>query len=314
MEGKGKEMKALSNDECSVCSSDQIVTIPDSGEIVCEHCGAVISDKIEEKGPEWRSFTTATVGGERNDENRTGMPFSLARSDMGLSTIIGRTNKDASGSKINPSMLSAIERLRTCDSRTQVYTSTDKNLTQAFNQLDTLKDKLGLPSAVIEKTAYIYRKAQENRLVLGRSISAVLTAAIYTVCREMGIPRTLNDIATKSNVKRKSVAKCYRQLLLELDLKIPMVDPIKCITRIANKAEITEKTKHHAISLMNIVTEIEISAGKDPMGLAATVIYASCISTGEIKTQKEVANAADITDMTLRTRLKDLKHHLDFLK
>jgi transcription initiation factor TFIIB len=210
MEGKGKEMKPLSNDECSVCSSDQIVTIPDSGEIVCEHCGAVISDKIEEKGPEWRSFTTATVGGERNDENRTGMPFSLARSDMGLSTIIGRTNKDASGSKINPSMLSAIERLRTCDSRTQVYTSTDRNLTQAFNQLDTPKDKLGCPSAVIEKTAYVYRKAQENRLVLGRSISAVLVAAIYIACREMGIPRTLNDITTRSNVRRKSVAKCYR--------------------------------------------------------------------------------------------------------
>ena len=250
-------------------------------------------------------------GGEGNDENRTGMPFSLARSDMGLSTIIGRTNKDAKGSKINSSMLSAIERLRTWDSRTQVYTSTDKNLTQAFAQLYTLKDKLGLPSAVIEKTAYIYRKAQENRLVLGRSISAVLVAAIFTACREMGIPRTLNDIATKSNVKRKSVAKCYRQLLLGLDLKIPMVDPIKCITRIANKAEITEKTKHQAIKLMNIVTENEISAGKDPMGLATTVIYASCIRTGEIKTQKEIANAGDITDMTLRTRLKDLKRHLD---
>ena len=306
-------MKALSTDECSACGSEQLVTIPDSGEIVCEHCGVVISDKTEEKGPEWRTFATATVGGEGNDENRTGMPFSLARSDMGLSTIIGRTNKDAKGSKINSSMLSAIERLRTWDSRTQVYTSTDKNLTQAFAQLYTLKDKLGLPSAVIEKTAYIYRKAQENRLVLGRSISAVLVAAIYTACREMGIPRTLNDIATKSNVKRKSVAKCYRQLLLGLDLKIPMVDPIKCITRIANKAEITEKTKHQAINLMNIVTEIEISAGKDPMGLAATVIYASCIRTGEIKTQKEIANAADITDMTLRTRLKDLKRHLDLL-
>ena len=304
-------MKALSTDECSICGSEQLVTIPDSGEIVCEHCGVVISDKTEEKGPEWCTFAKVAVGGEGNDENRTGMPFSLARSDMGLSTIIGRTNKDAKGSKINSSMLSAIERLRTWDSRTQVYTSTDKNLTQAFAQLYTLKDKLGLPSAVIEKTAYIYRKAQENRLVLGRSISAVLVAAIYTACREMGIPRTLNDIATKSNVKRKSVAKCYRQLLLGLDLKIPMVDPIKCITRIANKAEITEKTKHQAINLMNIVTEIEISAGKDPMGLAATVIYASCIRTGEIKTQKEIANVADITDMTLRTRLKDLKRHLD---
>jgi transcription initiation factor TFIIB len=138
-------MKALSNDECFVCDSAQKVTIPDSGEIVCEHCGAVISDKIEEKGPEWRSFTTASARREENDENRTGMPLSLARSDMGLSTIIGRTNKDASGSKINPSMLSSIQRLRTWDSRTQVYTSRGKNLTQAFNELDTLKDRLGLP-------------------------------------------------------------------------------------------------------------------------------------------------------------------------
>lgn len=306
-------METISTDECSVCGSDQIVTIPDSGEIVCEHCGAVIYDKTEEKGAEWRTFVTSIAGREGQDQNRTGMPFSLARSDMGLSTIIGRTNKDAKGSKINSCMLSAIERLRTWDSRTKVYTSKDKNLIQAFAQLDTLKDKLGLPSGVIEKTAYIYRKAQENRLVLGRSISAILVAATYTACREMGIPRTLNDIATKSNVKRKSVAKCYRQLLLGLDLKIPQVDPIKCISRIANKSEISEKTKHQAINLMNTVIENEISAGKDPMGLAATVIYASCIRTGEIKTQKELASAADITDVTLRTRLKDLKLHLDLL-
>ena len=301
-------MNALSSEECRVCGSTQLVTIPDSGEIVCEHCGAVISDKAEEK--EWRTFVTSTAGKKGDDENRTGMPFSLARSDKGLSTIIGRTNKDAKGTKINSSMISAIERLRRWDSRIKVYTSTDKNLTQAFAQLDTLKDKLGLPSAVIEKTAYIYRKAQENRLVVGRSISALLAASIYAACREMGIPRTLNDIARKSNVKRKSVAKYYRQLLLELDLMIPMVEPMKCITRIANKAKVSEKTKHHAINIMNTVIENEISAGKDPMGLAATVIYASCIKTGEIKTQKQLADAADISDMTLRTRLKDLKHQL----
>src|SRR5215831_13395235 len=268
-------------------------SIPDSGEIVCEHCGIVISDKTEEKGPEWR-FVTSTGGREGDYGNRTGMPFSLARSDMGLSTIMGRTNKDARGNKINSSMVS---RLRRWDSRTQLYAPTDKHLTQAFTQLNTLKDKLGLPSVVIEKTAYIYRKAQENRLVVGRSISALLAAAIYAACREMGIPRTLNDIARKSNVKRKSVAKYYRQLLLELDLMIPMVEPMKCITRIANKAKVSEKTKHHAINIMNTVIENEISAGKDPMGLAATVIYASCIKTGEIKTQKQLADAADISDM-----------------
>ena len=303
-------MNTLSSDECCVCGSNQLVTLPDSGEIVCERCGIVISDKTEEKGPEMRTFVTSTGGREGDYGNRTGMPFSLARSDMGLSTIMGRTNKDARGNKINSSVL---YRLRRWDSRTQLYTSTDKNLTQAFAQLDTLKDKLGLPSAVIEKTAYIYRKAQRNRLVLGRSISAALLAAIYASCREMGIPRTLTEIARKSNVKRKSVAKCYRQLLLELDLIIPMADPMKCLSSVANKAKVSEKTKHHAINLMSTVIEYEISAGKDPMVLAATVIYASCVKTGEMKTQKEVANAADITDMTLRTRLKDLKHHLDLL-
>jgi transcription initiation factor TFIIB len=92
-----------------------------------------------------------------------------------------------------------------------------------------------------------------------------------------------------------------------------MVDPIKCIARVANKAEISEKTKHQAINLMNTVIKNDISAGKDPIGFAATVIYESCISTGEIKTKKELANAADITDMTLRTRLKDQKNHLDLL-
>jgi transcription initiation factor TFIIB len=128
------------------------------------------------------------------------MPFSLARSDMGLSTIMERTNKDARGNKINSTMLS---RLRRWDSRTQIYASTDKNLTQAFTQLNTLKDKLGLPSAVIEKTAYIYRKVQQRGLARGRSVSALLAAAICIVCRQMGIPRTLDDIAIISNTKRK---------------------------------------------------------------------------------------------------------------
>jgi len=102
------------------------------------------------------------------------MPFSLARSDMGLSTVIGRTNKDARGGKINPSILSGIDRLRTWDSRTHVYTSTDKNLTQAFTQLDTLKDKLGLSDVIVEKTAYIFRKAEERDLLRGRTISSIL--------------------------------------------------------------------------------------------------------------------------------------------
>jgi transcription initiation factor TFIIB len=111
-----------------------------------------------------------------------------------ISTVIGKSNRDASGNAIEPSMLSTMHRLRTWDFRTQVHTSADRNFRLAFTELDTLKDKLGLPDSIIEKTAYIYRKAQQTNLARGRSVSVILTAAVYIACREAGIPKTLKEI------------------------------------------------------------------------------------------------------------------------
>jgi transcription initiation factor TFIIB len=89
------------------------------------------------------------------------MSESLARVDMALSTIIGRSDKDASGHPLDAVMRTTMARLRTWDSRSRFHTSTDRNLQHAFDQLYALKDKLGLSDAVLEKTAYIYRKDQE---------------------------------------------------------------------------------------------------------------------------------------------------------
>jgi transcription initiation factor TFIIB len=105
------------------------------------------------------------------------MPTSLARHDMGLATIIGRINMDASGHALDPAMRTTMERLRIWDIRTQVRSSTDRNLRNAFNQLEKLKDRLGISDVAVEKAAYLYRKAQERGLVRGRTIPAVLAAA-----------------------------------------------------------------------------------------------------------------------------------------
>jgi transcription initiation factor TFIIB len=304
-----------SNAVCSVCKSNQIITDIESGEIICSKCGQVISEKVQEIRPEWRNFasqssSSSSSDGFLNDRSRTGMPTTLARHDMGLSTIIGRKDIDASGQKIDSGMRSAMGRLRTWDLRTKIHTPTERNLKQAFFQLDILKDKLGLPDTVIEKAAYIYRKAQERHLVRGRTISGILAAAVYITCREMGISRTLKDIGANSNVKLREVARSYRLLYLELDLKIPIVDPMKYIARVANKANLSEKTKRQAAEIMNNVTKREISAGKDPMGLAASVLYVSCIKTGENRTQSSISKAAGVTEVTLRSRYKDLVNQL----
>jgi len=266
----------------------------------------VLSDKLLETGQEWRTF----AADETDTRARTGMPESLARHDMGLSTIVGRADRDASGNKLDPAMRIRMNRLATWDIRSQFHTPKDRSLSQAFFQLDVLKDKLGLSDGIVEKTAYIYRKALSNNLTRGRTISGVLSAAVYIACREMGAHRTLDDIAMACNVKRKELSRALRILHSRLDHKIPQQDPMKCIAKVANKVKLSEKTKRKAAEIMSNVMKEEISAGKDPMGMAACVLYLSCIKSGEAVSQMSIARAAGVTEVTVRNRSKDLKSKL----
>lgn len=295
-----------SKDRCSRCGKGTLVTDANTGENFCSKCGFVITDKVEESGPEWRSFSN-----EGENKSRAGVPTSLAMHDMGLATVINPQNRDSTGKPLTAAMKSTIERLRTWDSRSQVHEPADRNFIQAFSELDRLKDKLAVGDSVIEKAAYIYRKAVEKGLVRGRSISALIASALYAACRDTETPRTLKDVSHASNIKRKDIARCYRLLLRELDLKMPVVDPVNCISRIASKAGLSEKTKRKATKILQTAEKQKISAGKDPMGLAAAALYVACVTNGESKTQRDIAEAAGVTEVTIRNRYKGLKVVLD---
>ena len=292
---------------CPRCGRGPMVVDTAGGELFCSSCGYVVMEKIEETGPEWRAFSKE----EKDDRSRTGVPASLAMHDMGLATVIGVEDRDASGRSLPASMKAAIERLRTWDGRSQVHEPVDRNLRQAFSELDRLADKLNLSDAVIEKAAYIYRKALERGLVRGRSISALIAASLYAACRDTETPRTLKDVAAACNIKKKDIARCYRLLLRDMELKMPVVDPTKCVSRIASKAGLSEKTKRRALIILKRAEATRTSAGKDPMGLAAAALYVACVLEGESKTQKDVAEAAGVTEVTIRNRYKGLKQALN---
>ena len=297
----------LVKDKCPRCGKGKMVTDNESGEMFCSKCGFVMSEKLQESGPEWRSFTQD----EHGDRARAGAPTSLTMHDMGLATIINPINRDASGRPLTAAMKSTIERLRTWDSRSQVHEPVDRNFRQAFSELNRLKDKLAISDAVIEKAAYIYRKALDKGLVRGRSISALMASALYAACRDTATPRNLKDIEIAANIKRKDIARCYRLLVKELDLKMPVTDSIQCVARIASKIGIEEKAKRYAMQVLKRAQEKEVSAGKDPMGLAAAALYLACVKTGEDKTQRDIAEAANVTEVTIRNRYKGLKELLN---
>ena len=287
---------------CPRCGKNTIITDMEIGELICGRCGYVISERLENSGPEWRSFLD-----DKTNKARTGAGTSLTIHDRGLATVINPINRDSVGKPLSYSMKKTLNRLRIWDNRTQVHDSVDRNLRHAFIELGKMKDKLALSDAVMEKAAYIYRKALDKKLVRGRSITALIAASLYAACRDTKTPRTLNDITAAINIKRKDLALCYRMLIKELDLKIPVVDSVQCVARIASKAGLSEKTKRYAVKILKKAKQNEMSAGKDPMGMAASALYISTLRMGMNVSQRIIAQAAGVTEVTVRNRCHDLK-------
>lgn len=289
---------------CRRCKG-MMITDGVTGERFCHNCGLVIEEQIQETGPE-RNISKE----ERDDKTRVGMPTSLAIHDMGLATTIGVMDRDATGKPLSAHAKHEMRRLRTWDSRSQMSEQSDRNLRYAFTQLDKLKDKLTLSGAVVEKAAYLYRKALLKSLVRGRSIEGVLAASVYAACRDVEMPRTLDDVSKAINIKRKDLTKNYRMLVNELELKMPVMSSVTCLSKIANKIGASEKVKRHALEILKNANDQRLTAGKDPMGMAASALYISCVKHDFDVSQKDIALAAGVTEVTIRNRYKDMRKSL----
>lgn len=293
-------------EKCPECGGTNLVQDYDTGETVCAGCGLVLQEQMMDKGPEWRAFTRE----EKESRSRVGVPTSYSVHDKGLSTAIGPVDRDAFGRKLPLSTRLQMWRLRKWQIRSRVHSSVDRNLAQAMAELDRLSDKAYIPGPVKEKAAVIYRKALDKGLVRGRSIAAIAAAALYAACRVTDTPRTLREISEASLVDKKDVARCYRLLLRELDIQMPISDPLTYLSKIAEKTGITGKTQGLAVKILHEAKKRRVAAGKDPMGLAAAALYIACVQNREKKTQKEIAEAAGVTEVTVRNRYKTLRRQL----
>src|SRR3989337_3910762 len=184
------QIKPRAVDECSECGGTNLVHDYDTGETVCVNCGLVLHDQMIDKGPEWRAFTQQ----EKESRSRAGPATSYSVFDKGLSTTIGRVDRDAFGRKLPLSTRLQMWRLSKWQIRSRAHSSVDRHLTQAMNELDRLSDKLNTHGPIKENASVIYRKALSKGLVRGRSIAAIVAAALCVACRSSETPRTLREI------------------------------------------------------------------------------------------------------------------------
>ncbi|RLE94577.1 MAG: transcription initiation factor IIB [Thermoprotei archaeon] len=292
--------------KCPACGSDKLILDYTRGELICAVCGLVITDRSIDRGPEWRAFTPE----ERERRSRVGAPMSRVTPDS-LVTVIDWRARDASGRELNLKRKIEILRLRKWQIRARSQSSIERNLQQAAQELERLAAQLGLPKTIKEQALEIYRRALESGLVRGRSIESVMAASIYAACRQLKMPRTLDEIAKYTRAGRKDVARCYRLLLREATIRVPLPDPVDFAPKIGETLKLSATTIRKAIEILKEAKKLGITAGKDPAGLAAAAIYVASLLSGEVRTQKEVAQAAQVTEVTVRNRYKELAKKLN---
>jgi transcription initiation factor TFIIB len=277
------------------------------GELVHEETGLIVDEDNIDHGPEWRAFDHS----ERQNKSRVGSPMTETRHDKGLTTNIDWRDTDASGRQLSAEKRSQMQRLRTWQERIRTQESGERNLQQALAEVDRMASATGVPKSVREVASVIYRRALDRDLIRGRSIEGMATASLLAACRQQGIPRSLDDLTRVSRVQRREIGRSYRYLSEELALELKPVEPGQYIPRFASELSLADATQRRAAEIVEDTTADGLHAGKSPTGFAAAAVYLAAQLCGDQRTQREIAEVADVTVVTIRTRYREQMKALD---
>lgn len=302
-----QSMKASNIKRCPSCGSSDIIFDNEKGEEICNKCGLILEENIIDPGQEWRAFDSDQI----NSRARTGGPIKFAKPNRGLVTEIDLYNKDIRGVRIPSKRQAQLYRMRKWHKRASITNSSERNYLIALPELNRVASYLGLPDNIRESAALLYRKCVQNNLIRGRPIETVVEAVIYASCRSAGIPRTLNEIASISGVSKKEIGRAYRIISNSLNLRIPLTDPISYVPRYVAALKLSGEAQEKSVQLLKQAVKKGLISGRSPTGVSAAAVYIAGAMAGERRTQKEVADVAGVTEVTIRNRYRELKEQLN---
>ena len=293
--------------ECPECGSAHLSRDYSRAELVCSDCGFVIDEDLIDHGSEWRAFDSEQL----EKRARVGAPMTYTIHDKGLSTMIGWTNRDSYGKSIPTRNRAQLFRLRKWQRRIRISNAMERNLAFALSNLDRMSSGMGLPRTVRETAAMIYRKAALKNLIRGRSMEGVSAAALYAACRQCHVPRTLDEVGHMANMSRRDIGRNYRYVVRELGLKLMPTSPQDYVPRFCSELKLSSDVQAKTLEILKEAADKELTSGRGPTGIAAASLYIASVLCGERKTQREIAETAGVTEVTIRNRYKELAEKLD---
>jgi transcription initiation factor TFIIB len=278
------------SNQCPECSG-RVTT--NAVETVCEDCGLVVDEQRIDHGPEWRGF-------DEDERERTGAPLTAARHDRGLSTEIGR-GSDANGNELSGQKRRQLSRMQREQSRGRFQSKAERNLAHGLGEVRRISSALELSETIRDQACRLFRSAQDEDLLRGRSIEAMAAASVYGACRCNGLSRTLDDVTDPARVDQSRVTNAYQTLNTELGLPAKPVTPSAFVPRLASELDIPDQIRQRARNLAEESEATELTTGVRPSGFAAACLYKAGCEDGWLLTQSDVADAADVSPVTVRT-------------
>jgi transcription initiation factor TFIIB len=294
-----KARDTTNRQSCDECGGN-IIYSSETAEEVCEECGIVVNDTNIDYGPEWRSNTNET-----GESRRAGNIITEQLYDRGISATISDSNYDARGNLISAENRRKMTRLRKKD-KWKGNDSKARKMNYGLGEINRMGTSLGIPSSVIDIASVIYRKIHSKGLLVGRSIEAAASAALYIGCKIEHITRTFEEIESTSRVDVDRVRRMYLYTLKKMDIEVPPTSPEEFIPRFISRTNATTQHEAKAISLLEIYKRKSNISGKAPSVLAATAIYAAGIKINRIIPQNVIAEEANIAQCSIRENYREL--------
>jgi len=257
---------------------------------------------LRKDGGYWNRFTRKFDKGAKRQKRCSNQH---AKFDKGLTTNVGEIS-DIYRLEPNKQEISEVK-----NRQERVSTSIERNLRLAMAELRVIASYLNLPNVVRDEAARIYNYVLQRGLVRGRSMESVIAACLYAACRSYNIPRTLDEMTTASDIERKEIGRTYRFIIRKLGIKVKQSSPKDYISRFSSVLKLSPKTQNDALKVLRQAEEVELTSGRGPAGIAAAALYVAALINDEKKTQREVADIAGITEVTIRNRYKELIEKLN---
>lgn len=267
-----------------------------NGDTVCGTCGLVLGDRVVDTRSEWRTF----ANDDGDDPSRVGAASDPLMEGMEqLNTVI--SFKDG-GSGL-------ARELQRAASRSQ-NSRQERNLLTAFRDISNWCDQFSLPKMISDIAKQLYKRSDEEKLLRGKPLDAVIAACIFIACRQAHVPRTFREICNLTHVSKKVLGQCYKALeqafnltpgsTAQRDGRSETQGPEALLARYCNHLDLPPHVQGICSDIILAARKHGVADGRSPVSIAGGAIYFTCMLLGIQKSLRDISAVAGVSEGTIK--------------